>query len=100
MMRKSVRNDSTVKGTDWMILEEFPNVAAIDQAKLREPQRIKSEKNIERVRLHGKMGRNQAGALQVIKDGSIHTLCVDLGKGGQAVLAHQRTQSYGLHLYL
>jgi len=66
VMRKVVRNDGTVKGPDWMILEEFSNPAAIDQAKLCESHRIKSEKNIERVHLYRKMGWNLAEAIQVI----------------------------------
>ncbi len=99
-MRKGVRNDGTVESTDWMVLEEFSNSAAIDQAELGESHRIKPEKNIERVHLHGKMGWNHVEAIQVIKDGSIHKLYVNLGKCRQAILLHQRTQSYGLHLYL
>ena len=87
-MRKVVRNDGTVKGTDWMILEEVSNSAAIDQSKLREPHRIELEENIEPVRLYRKLGWNHAGAIQVIEDGSIHGLHVDLDKRRQAIRLH------------
>ena len=87
-MRKVVRNHGTVKGTDWMVLEEFSNSAAIDQAELRESHRIELEKNIERVRLYRKMGWNHAEAIQVIKDGPIHGLYVNLGKCRQAIHLH------------
>ena len=100
VMRKGVRNNRTVEGADRMIFEEFSNPAAIDQAELGESHRIKPEKNIERVHLHGKMGWNHAAVIQVIKDGSVHKLYVNLGKCRQAILLHERTQSYGLHLYL
>ena len=88
VMRKVVRNDGTVKGTDWMILEEFSNSAAIDQAKLREPHCIEPEENFERVHLYRKMGWNHAEAIQVIKDGPIHGLYVNLGKCRQAIHLH------------
>jgi len=89
VMRKGVRNDATVEGTDWMVLEELANSTAIDQAKLRESHRIEPEKHVERVHLHGKMGWNHAAVIQVIKDGSIHKLYVDLGECRQAILLHQ-----------
>ena len=83
-----MRNDGTVKGANWMILEAFTNMFAIDQAKLRESHCIKLEKNLERFHLYRKVGWNHAGVIQVIKDGSIHMLYVNLCKVRHAIHVH------------